>query len=85
MRTSSNIARHELIGLRVRTGSFDGNVIDESRNVIVIYVDGSEKKIPKENNTFSFHIPETSEWVKVDGNVLIARPEDRIKKKLEKW
>jgi len=85
MRTASNIVRHELIGLRVKTGSFDGKVIDESRNVIVIEAGGSEKKIPKESSVFSFHIPETGEWVKVDGNVIVARPEDRIKKKLEKW
>lgn len=85
MRSASNIARHELIGIRVRTDSSDGKVIDETRNVIIIEKDGSEKKIPKENTVFSFYIPETDEWVKVDGKVLLARPEDRVKKKLEKW
>ena len=90
MRTASNIARHELIGLDTVAVSPDGRetegrVIDETRNMLVIEAESSEKRIPKEHTVFRFFLPETKEWVRVEGRVLIARPEDRIKKRLEKW
>ena len=89
MRTAENIARHELIGLSVRASSagrvIEGKVIDESRNMLVLESGGAGKSVPKEGSVFSFLLPETGEWVRVEGRILVARPEDRIKKKLEKW
>ena len=93
MITPSNIARHELIGLRVtvsessdrKLAGLDGKVVDESRNMLVIESGGSEKNVTKDRCTFKFFLPDPGVWVKVDGSVLVARPEDRIKKKLKKW
>jgi ribonuclease P protein subunit POP4 len=83
---------HELIGLEVKVVSstnsqlagLKGTVIDESRNMLTIETSKGEKTLAKEECTFSFHLP-SGEWVKVQGSLLVARPEDRIKKKFRKW
>jgi ribonuclease P protein subunit POP4 len=96
MITPRNIVRHELIGLRVRiTGSKNresigasGRVVDESRNTFTVEVKGNggkEKRFVKDQCVFSFFLPLSRKWVRVDGNVLVARPEDRIKKKVGRW
>jgi len=95
MITPYNLVRHELIGLQVKiTDSTNkelkglkGRVIDESRNTLTLEIKGKlkEKKFVKEQCVFSFYLPDARKWVKVDGDVIVARPEDRIKKKLEKW
>jgi len=97
MITPQNIARHELIGLAVRVAggpnrellSLEGRVVDESRNTLTIEAGGSEKVVPKGGFVFSFRLPgspdSSPKWVKVDGDVIVARPEDRIKKKQPKW
>jgi ribonuclease P protein subunit POP4 len=86
-----DIVRHELIGLQVRVAKcanrqlegLEGKVIDESRNMLVIETVNGEKSFPKELCTFSFLV--SGKRVRVDGKLLVARPEDRIKKKLRKW
>lgn len=92
MRTPENLVRHELIGLRVRIAEstnpknigLAGKVIDETRNTLVIErPDGREISIAKNHNVFSFEVG--SVWVKVDGRIIVGRPEDRIKKKFKKW
>lgn len=92
MRTAENLVRHELIGLKVRVAGssnktnvgLTGKVVDETRNTLVIEkLDGKEVRIAKDSAVFSFEIG--SVWVKVDGKLLVGRPEDRIKKKLRKW
>jgi ribonuclease P protein subunit POP4 len=91
MITPSNIVRHELIGLRVeivnarnnRNVGLKGNVVDETYHTTVIEVGGVEKRIFKKQTTFRFTLP-SGVKVDVDGNLLVARPWDRIKKKLRK-
>ncbi len=90
MITPQNIVRHELIGLEVRVTDSSGTrtkgrVVDESRNTITVDVSGFEKKFIKDQCLFSFLLPVQKKWVKVDGRVIVARPEDRIKKKLKSW
>ena len=90
MITPQNIVRHELIGLEVRVTDSsgtrtNGSVIDESRNTLTVDVSGFEKKFIKDQCVFSFLLPVSKKWVKVDGRVIVARPEDRIKKKLKIW
>ena len=93
----NNIVRHELIGLHVRIADskdptqsgVSGRVIDESYRMIVIECGKKgekpkEKSIPKLNSIFIFTLPNGVK-VKVDGQLLVGRPEDRIKKKFEKW
>ena len=92
MITPENIVRHELIGLPVKiikstnpsNVGIEGKVIDESRNTITIQTKKGKRNFVKEQCTFSFELPD-GERVSVDGRVLVARPEDRIKKKHKKW
>jgi ribonuclease P protein subunit POP4 len=92
MITPENLVRHELIGLEAKVikstnpsqVGLSGRVVDESRNILSIETTKGVKNLPKAECTFSFHIP-SGEWVRVDGKLLLARPEDRPKKKLRKW
>ncbi|UCD07932.1 MAG: ribonuclease P protein component 1 [Candidatus Aenigmatarchaeota archaeon] len=92
MITPENLVRHELVGLFVKiTKSTDpsnvgieGRIVDETRNTLTIETKKGKKSFIKEKCTFSFLLP-TNERVNVDGRVLVARPEDRIKKKFKKW
>ena len=82
-----NILQHELIGLRTEVedstnkeveGLF-GTIVDETRNMLVIEnASGKDKKIPKAGTTFVFELPEVR--VRLRGDMLVSRPEDRIKK-----
>ncbi|MCD6590423.1 MAG: ribonuclease P protein component 1 [Candidatus Aenigmarchaeota archaeon] len=92
MITPENIVRHELIGLEAKiidsrnkkNIGISGKVIDETRNTLVIEKpNGRIVKLIKEENIFLFKIDKL--WVKVEGKLLVARPEDRIKKKFKKW
>ena len=84
------LVRHELIGLEVKivdstnkeVVGIRGRVIDETRNILVVETkDGEEKRFVKEQCTFLFRLPSGSK-VKIEGRLLVSRPEDRIKKKL---
>ncbi len=92
MITPKNIVRHELIGLRTEitessnptcTG-ISGRVVDETKNLLIIKTGKGEKKIQKRNTKFIFTLPDRTR-VKVDGSLLVARPEDRIRLKTKKW
>lgn len=91
MITSENLIRHELIGLKVKVltstnpknQGMSGRVVDEHRNIFILDVRGVEKTLAKKENTFLFTLP-SGKRVSVEGHVLIARPEDRIKKKIIK-
>jgi ribonuclease P protein subunit POP4 len=73
-----------------------GRVVNETKNMLIVENSKSrELKIPKADSEFLFRIPaELSEkgrrsdkFVKVQGNLLLSQPENRIKKirKLRKW
>ena len=88
-----DIIHHELVGLHVKVVdstdpsivNLQGRIIDETRNTFIIEKeDGNTKTLVKENCIFSFEY-ETNKRVKVSGKLLIARPEDRLKKKMKKW
>jgi len=91
MLTPNNLVKHELIGLRVKVNTstnknqegLEGIVVDETRNTLVIETESGEKILIKDQCSFIFEVG--SENVKVDGKILVARPEDRIKKKQKKW
>ncbi len=91
MITPQNIFRHEFIGLNVKIidsnheGFLDiqGKIIDETRNTMKIDTGNIEKVVPKSEVTFLFTLPQ-GERVSIDGKVIVARPEDRIKKKFKK-
>ncbi|MCW3138817.1 MAG: ribonuclease P protein component 1 [Methanophagales archaeon] len=88
--TPSNILLHELIGLRAEVEESSnssekgicGSVVDETRNMLIIENEHrKEKKIPKAENVFIFELPgDERVKVRVRGDMLVSRPEDRIKK-----
>ena len=86
-----DITRHELIGLEARVVrstnesqvGIGGKVVDESRNMLTIESDGKEVSVPKEGSVFSFALDGSR--VRIDGHVLVGRPEDRIRKKMKTW
>lgn len=90
--TPQNLVRHELIGLKVKVKnstnkdqmSLKGKVVDETYNTLKIETKKGEKVIPKNTTIFIFTLPNGTK-VQVDGKLLVARPEDRIKKKLQRW
>lgn len=90
--TPKNLVRHELIGLKVYVKDsanpslrgIRGRVVDETYNLLVIETAKGDKKVPKKLCIFVFTLPNRKK-VKVDGKLLVARPEDRIKKKFPKW
>ncbi|HUV80064.1 MAG TPA: ribonuclease P protein component 1 [Candidatus Bathyarchaeia archaeon] len=86
--TPSNLLQHELIGLKINVDEssnsslrgLGGTVIDETRNMLVIENEQkTEKKIAKAGNQFIFEL-NGEVRVRVKGDRLISRPEDRIKK-----
>jgi ribonuclease P protein subunit POP4 len=95
--TSENVVRHELIGLRAKVAEstdpamrgLSGRVVDESYNMLSIETKkagkpASEKRLSKRNSVFIFALPNKVK-VKVEGRLLVGRPEDRIKKKFDRW
>lgn len=88
---AKNIIRHELLGLSVdvewkneKQQKFSGVVVGESKNMLSIQLPNGKRFFPKTACIFSFKLPDGS-CVKVDGAVLIGRPEDRLKKVVRKW
>jgi ribonuclease P protein subunit POP4 len=92
MITAKNLIRHELIGLPAEVvGSSNeshvgikGTVVDETKNLLVIESKKELKKIQKKGTSFIFKIP-SGKRVRVEGKIIAARPEDRIKLKVKKW
>jgi ribonuclease P protein subunit POP4 len=93
MITPKDLVRHELVGLDVEIASSSnpstvgirGKVADESRNTISIETaQGITRTAIKDQCTFVFTLP-SGERVRVDGRLLLSRPEDRVKKRHKKW
>jgi ribonuclease P protein subunit POP4 len=90
--TPYNLIRHELIGLKVRIvqaressmKGISGVVVDETRNMLVVDRKASRVMIPKNIATFRFKLPGGVQ-VDVDGDRLIARPENRLKTRVRRW
>jgi len=80
-----NLRKHELIGLTVLVSEATdpslvgvrGVVTDETRNTLMVETDKGEKRVPKHGASFTF---EARGGVRVAGDDLLFRPEDRIKK-----
>ncbi|MFZ0011460.1 MAG: ribonuclease P protein component 1 [Halobacteriota archaeon] len=90
--TPQNFVNHELIGLRVTlvkstnkdAVGLSGRIIDESRNIFKLECCGQEKTAAKHRNTFEFTLPE-GDKVRVAGDLVVGRPEDRAAKSIRKW
>ena len=88
MKAAATVTQGELIGLDAKVAKstnrdsvgISGKVIDETRNTLVIRQDNSHKVVPKETTIFQFTLSNGS-VVEVEGNAIMGRPEDRVKKK----
>jgi len=87
-----DLPQEELIGLIMEVEESSnrdmeglrGRVVDETRNTFVIEPEqGVEKRIPKSGNTFIF-VFEDGTRARIRGDRLIARPEDRIKRGVQR-
>ncbi len=89
--TAENFLQHELIGLRAEVEESSnrdlqglrGAVVDETRNMLVLE-DEREKKVAKAGNVFVFDLDGEERVrvrVRVSGDLLVSRPEDRIKRR----
>ena len=85
--TKGNIVAHELIGLGVevirstdrKMAGMKGEVVDETRNTLVIEKGGAEKVLPKSCCVFRFTLP-GGETADVGGKLIAVAPGDRPKK-----
>jgi ribonuclease P protein subunit POP4 len=86
--TKRNVLRHELIGLEARVvNSSDpeligtqGKIIDETHDMLVIEQAGRAKIVPKKVAILRITLP-SGEETEVNGAKLVARPEERVKKR----
>ena len=91
-RRPSTLVKHELVGLDVVVSDstnqqiigMRGKVIDETRNTLTLETSSGTKNVVKDQCVFLFTLP-SGEAVEVNGKLLVARPEDRIKKRHKKW
>jgi ribonuclease P protein subunit POP4 len=91
MKITPQIIQGEFIGLGAKIArstnpslvGMKGKVIDETRNTIVILHDSKEKIIAKNTAVFHFSLQDGT-VVEIDGNLLLGRPEDRVKKRIRR-
>jgi len=87
-----SILRHELLGLPVTVAQStdpglieaSGLVVDETKNMLHILSGGRVRKIPKSNARFAFTL-NNGTLVEVDGEKLVGRPEDRVRRRKRRW
>ena len=85
--TCQNISRHELIGLQVVVESklnfkrrrVKGTIVDETKNMIIVFDGVKKRRIPKKIAIFHLNLPNNSTVV-LKGKNIIGRPIHRIKK-----
>jgi len=89
--TPKNILRHELLGLRVIAKPIkgetvhSGEIVGETRKMLkILRDDGKLVMIPKEAYLLELTLP-SGERVMVYGEMLIGRPEERLKKRARRW
>ena len=91
MKITPDIIRTELIGTEAKiveskhadyVGLY-GSVINETKNTFTISNKGIAKRIMKNMAIFNFKFSDGT-IVKIDGALLVGRPEDRIKKTLKR-
>ena len=91
MKVTPRIVQREFIGLNaevVRSPNptyvgISGRVVDETRNVLFIMHQNQKKAIIKNTAVFHFTMPDGA-VVEINGNVIVGRPEDRIKKRFRR-
>jgi len=83
--TAKNLLSHEWMGLKVKIAdssdpqrkNFEGIVLDETQNTLVLENLKEKKVFPKKECVFEFNL--NGEKVLVEGKSVMKRPEDRLK------
>jgi ribonuclease P protein subunit POP4 len=86
MRKTTNILRHELIGLDVEVVNaqnesligIKGVVVDETKNCLIIGTEEGEKKVLKKGVEIKTKVD--GKEIIITGDFLVGKPEERIKK-----
>ena len=87
MRTKTNLKKHELIGLGVEIlesrnktqVGIKGKVVNETQKILKIESGKRGKSVQKKGSVFRFTL-QTGEKVKIKGEEIAFRPEERIRK-----
>ena len=79
-----NFMGHELIGLKAAINGREGVIRSESMKMLDIDFNGKIKKFQKEGNIFDVELP-SEEKIRIRGNLLTGRPEDRTKQWFKKY
>ena len=91
MKVTPEVLQQCFIGLNAKVAkssnpdyiSIEGEVIDETRNTLVISHEEKEKTILKDVAVFHFTLPDGT-TVEIDGKSIVGRPENRVKKKVKR-
>lgn len=86
MKSRGDLRRHELIGLEVEIVAsthpgyvgIRGRVVDETKHMFTIEIDGADKKVPKCACVFEF--VDGGQRERIEGIDIEFRPEDRVKR-----
>tara|TARA_Y100000031_G_C8237437_1_gene394021 strand:- start:821 stop:1072 length:252 start_codon:yes stop_codon:yes gene_type:complete len=75
----TNILHQEFIGLHVKEEGkkVEGKIIDETKNSFLVKTKDGRKRLLKANSLFK--MKSNNKIVEVPGNLILMRPEDRIK------
>ena len=75
----NELLKRELIGIDVKVieNNIQGKIIDETKNMFAIRTKKGIKRVIKKNNKMEFAID--GKKIMVEGNKLVARPEERVK------
>jgi ribonuclease P protein subunit POP4 len=88
MNKISTLLKSELIGrevcmVKLSGGkTFQGKIIDETKNTVVVKTKNQKKRLIKATYAFEFELD--GKKLRVDGKYFLKRPEERIKTKLMK-
>lgn len=91
MKAALAVVQSELIGLNAKVVKstnpscvgISGQVVDETRKTLVIRRKRENKVIVKETAVFHLALPNGT-VVEIEGNAILGRPEDRVKKRLRR-
>lgn len=91
MKITPNILKHEFIGTQSTISQsshadyvgLSGKVVNETKNTFSILHNNKVKRIIKNSAIFRFKFCDGT-IVEIDGNLLVGRPEDRLKKNIKR-
>lgn len=69
-------ANRSIVGL-------SGKVVDETQKTFTIIYNNKRKIVPKEQTLFHFTLADET-VMEIEGNILLGKPADRIKKKIRR-